>query len=182
MLHSANSKNSSAAEIEMNTHTHTHRIKRGRSFLFLGYDNIPIFITRQNARRSPKTSPSSSTSPPKRHLPQNPKTHTHKPLPSSPAHSGQQLLQKENLYSSKKIWRTTIFAIMSSRESYCKNPIAATAARLDELRAATMRSNNSRAGFQLLLNPNPKWSAQATEKLRQRKHNKKKVTKICEFF
>jgi len=40
---------------------------------------------------------------------------------------------------------------MSSRESYSKNPIAATAARLAELRATTLRSNNSRAGFQLLL-------------------------------
>jgi hypothetical protein len=39
---------------------------------------------------------------------------------------------------------------MSSRESYCKNPIAATAAKLAELRATTLR-NNSRAGFQLLL-------------------------------
>jgi hypothetical protein len=52
---------------------------------------------------------------------------------------------------------------MSSRESYCKNPIAATAARLVELGAATLRSNNSRAGFQLLrtltlndLSSNPK--------------------------
>jgi hypothetical protein len=66
---------------------------------------------------------------------------------------------------------------MSSRESYCKNPIAATAARLAELRATTLRSNNSRAGFQLLL------TLTLNDMLNQPKNTtkNKKVTKICEF-
>jgi hypothetical protein len=120
---------------------------------------------------------SGKTSPP------NPKTHTHththtNPFLIHPHIPDYNYCKKNTLWSSKKLWRTTLFFHYEQQRILLQKSIFSSN-RKTRWTSSYNYEQQQQNVFQILLNPNPnpKWPAQATEKLLQRKF----TTKNCEF-